>query len=70
MYIPQLLNSFVRRLLGNGKWCQLRLHFQTSVTLFIRVFSKLWRQVMKGEISVYLKKGGLEESTVVFLEIV
>ena len=75
MYISQLFNSFVKRLLGNGKWYHcacVRIDttsFQTSVTIFTRVSSKLLKQLMNGKILVYLKNRALQESKVVFLEI-
>ena len=39
--------------------------FQTSVIIFIRVFSNLWNQFMNGKFFVYLKSVALEASTVV-----
>ena len=72
MYIPQLFNSFVRRLLGNGKWYQLRLRSRWHYLFSNQCnnFHKgIFKTFMNATSLVYLKNRALEESTVGFLEI-
>ena len=75
MYFPQLFNSFVRRLLGNGKWYKLRLrsrwHYQ-----FLKECNNFHKGIFKTKETVYERENlglseeqGIWSATVVFLEI-
>ena len=61
MYISQSFKSFVRRLLGNKKWDQLRLRsrwhyqFSTECKNFHKGIFKILKKFMNGKILVYLQ---------------
>ena len=59
--------SFVRLLLCNACACDDTLSFETTINYFTEVFSKVWKQFMKRNTSLYLRKRALEDPSFVFL---